>query len=39
MTKTTKSSIRTYCGLIGVILQIVVGVFVIWFDHIQLSHK
>ena len=39
MTEQRKATIRTWCSLIGVIIQIVVGVFVIWFDRISLAHK
>ena len=39
MTDGTKATIRTYCALVGVIIQIVVGIVVIYFDRIQLAHK
>jgi hypothetical protein len=39
ITEQQKSSIRTWCGLISVIIQILVGAVVIWFDRISLAHK
>jgi hypothetical protein len=39
ITEQQKATIRTVCAVISVMIQIVVGIVVIYFDRIQLAHK
>jgi len=39
LSETTKATIRTYCAVVSVVIQIVVGIVVIYFDRISLAHK
>ena len=39
ITEQQKATIRIVCALVSVMIQIVVGVVVIYFDRIQLAHK
>jgi hypothetical protein len=39
ITEQQKTTIRTVCAVISVMIQIVVGIVVIYFDRIQLAHK